>query len=77
MGNGSNELDEKGCEFGRKLKMRVDNVDLKAENNKEAIEDVDDVVRNIEKAVAKQSGKYIIIASLVSTLITLAVFKGG
>lgn len=59
----------KGCSFGRGLKYRVKRVEEKLEGLEEKTATEEERVREIEKTIAYESGKYIVIGAIISAII--------
>lgn len=65
------ELNEKGCEYGRKINMQVSNNKKEIKELKKTVVKIDDSHRKTREQLALQAGKYIVISSLLSTILAL------
>ena len=71
MGNGKSELDKVGCEYGRHMKMDVENSDEKLDDIAKKQEKILDVITNLKINYEKNDvynniGRYVITAVIAA-----------
>ena len=71
MGNGKSELDKEGCEYGRHLKLEVENADEKLDEIACKQEKILDVITNLKINYEKNDiynniGRYVITAVIAA-----------
>lgn len=63
------ELDKYGCEYGRQMRYRMETLENRHNERAERSEQVETRLREVEKAIARQSGKYIVIGMILASVI--------
>ena len=72
---GRADLHEKGCEYGRNLYMRVENLENWQDDRVEREAKLERRLRQVETSIAKQSGKYIVGGMVLASLVGAVIAK--